>query len=552
MTDDARGRTEDLTTSQPERENKWVERREDYALRFVPLGYRRWSWISLLGVMLGISTAMFFLAWGGQLAQAYGTRNLLIGMILGTLFIGAVGYFFTSVASITGLDSDLITRGAGFGFLGSAVTSLIYSFNFLMFSAFEGSIMANAIHARYDSIPLWLLYLVIGLMFIPLTWYGLTAMNWIMWTTIPIFFGFLAWTIVLVANTGEAVNFWSYQPASPVDPAAGPPLLQLGATVLALIANAAICADIGRFVPPSQRRIGALALGFGFEAVTFLGVTMLGAWFALKLGGETDPGTYLAGLLGFWGVLFVVVTQIRINVTNTYSGSLAYANFFARVFHFAPGRHWWVVLTAVLSTGLMFGGIYAKLTQVLTFEAVFVMAWLMAVVSDVLINKRLLGLSPRDYPYKRSQTYKWNPVGIGALIVALVPAIPMAFGIFGPLGSTLAPFVSGALAFVAAPIFAYITKGRYYISPTVAENVDPDLPKFGAGAETEVITASTEAPTQPCVKCGKHFELAEFVRCPFLEGPICTVCCAAEPHCGELCKQQAEEPTPVAVEERSR
>jgi purine-cytosine permease-like protein len=299
--------------------------------------------------------------------------------------------------------------------------------------------------------------------------------------------------------------------------------------------------------------VGALALGFGFEAATFLGVTMLGAWFALKLGGQTDPGAYLAGLLGLWGVLFVVITQMRINVTNTYSGSLAYANFFARVFHFAPGRHWWVVLTALLSTGLMFGGIYARLPQVLTFEAVFVMAWILAVVSDVLINKRILGLSPRDYPYKRSQTYNWNPVGIGSLILALVPAIPMAFGLFGPLGQTLAPFVSGALAFVAAPVLAYLTKGRYYVSPTVAENVDTDLPRFGAGAETEVITASTEAPTEPCVKCGKHFELAEFVRCPFHEGAICSVCCAAEPDCGELCKQQApDEPTPVSIEDRRR
>src|SRR5215210_1869028 len=229
MTDDARGRTEALTTSQPERENKWIERREDYALRFVPLAYRRWSWISLLGVMLGISTAMFFLAWGGQLAQSYGTKNLLVGMIFGTLFIGAVGYFFTSVSSVTGLDSDLITRGAGFGFMGSAVTSLIYSFNFLMFSAFEGSIMANAVHARFEIVPLWVLYAVIGLMFIPLTWYGLTAMNWIMWVTIPVFFVFLAWTIVLVLTTTDPINFWGYQPASPVDAAAGPPLLQLGA-----------------------------------------------------------------------------------------------------------------------------------------------------------------------------------------------------------------------------------------------------------------------------------------------------------------------------------
>ena len=96
------GATDRLTTEQPVRENKWAERREDYALRFVPLSYRRWSWISLLGVMLGISTAMFFLAFGGQLVQAYGTQNLLIGMILGTLFIGAVGYFLASVSSITG------------------------------------------------------------------------------------------------------------------------------------------------------------------------------------------------------------------------------------------------------------------------------------------------------------------------------------------------------------------------------------------------------------------------------------------------------------------
>jgi hypothetical protein len=288
------------------------------------------------------------------------------------------------------LDSDLITRGAGFGFMGSAVTSLIYSFDFLMFSAFEGSIIANTVHARFEIIPLWVLYAVIGLMFIPLTWYGLTAMNWIMWVTIPVFFVFLAWRIISVAASGDAIDFWGYQPTNSVDPVAGPPLLQLGATVLALITNAAICADIGRFIPPGQRRIGALALGFGFEAATFLGVTMLGAWFALKLGGQTDPG-------------------------------------------------------------------------------------------------------------------------------------------------------------------AYLPNGRYYVSPTAAGNVDPDLPRFGAGAETEVITASSEATTEPCVKCGKHFELAEFVRCPFHEGAICSVCCAAEPDCGELCKQQApDEPTPVSIEDRRR
>ncbi len=48
-----------------------------------------------------------------------------------------------------GLDIDLLTRGAGFGYLGSTITSLIYaSFTFLLFSV-EASIMAVALSAMF-------------------------------------------------------------------------------------------------------------------------------------------------------------------------------------------------------------------------------------------------------------------------------------------------------------------------------------------------------------------------------------------------------------------
>lgn len=83
--------------------------------------------------MLGVATAMFFLAWGGESATAYGTMNTLYGMIFGMVFIGGLGFYLARIASSTGLDSDLITRGSGFGFMGSAFTSLSYTFNFLMF-----------------------------------------------------------------------------------------------------------------------------------------------------------------------------------------------------------------------------------------------------------------------------------------------------------------------------------------------------------------------------------------------------------------------------------
>ncbi|MDA8392656.1 MAG: hypothetical protein M0Z87_07615 [Actinomycetota bacterium] len=539
------------TESKPEdRASDWTERREDYALRYVPAAYRRWGAASLTGVMLGVSTAMFFLAWGGELAKAYGTMNLLAGMLFGTAFIGGLAFMLARIASATGLDSDLITRGSGFGFMGSAITSLIYSFNFLMFFAFEGTIMATAVHDHWPVVPQWLLYLVIGLVFIPLTWWGLTVMNWLMWATIPVYLGFLGWTVYLAATSTTNVPFWSYAPKAPTSAAAGPALLQVVASVLALISEATIAADIGRFIPARSRTSGALAVGLASQAITFLGVTMLGAWFSISFHGSTNPGAYLASLMGVWGVLFVVVTQLRINVTNVYSGSLAYANFFCRVLHLTPGRQYWVILTSVLGTALMFGGIFAHLTAVLTFEGVFVMAWVMAVVADIVVNKPL-GLSPRNFLFKRAHTYRYNAVGVGALGIALAVAVPLAFGVVGPLGRTLAPFVSGALAFVLSPSLAVLTRGRYYQPPTVARNLDPALPPVGAGAATEArVTEQPEAAQADCVVCRRSFELAEFVSCPYYRGAICSVCCAAEASCSDLCKSPAglEQGDPVLPE----
>lgn len=64
------------TTQTPDDAGGWQERREDYALRYVPGGYRRWGAASLTGVMMGVATAMFFLAWGGRRGRGERDRRL--------------------------------------------------------------------------------------------------------------------------------------------------------------------------------------------------------------------------------------------------------------------------------------------------------------------------------------------------------------------------------------------------------------------------------------------------------------------------------------------
>jgi hypothetical protein len=54
-----------------------------------------------------------------------------------------------------GVDMDLLARGAGFGYIGSTITSLIYaSFSFIFF-ALQAAAMAYALELALDIPPAW-------------------------------------------------------------------------------------------------------------------------------------------------------------------------------------------------------------------------------------------------------------------------------------------------------------------------------------------------------------------------------------------------------------
>src|SRR5439155_10468528 len=113
----------------------------------------------------------------------------------------------------------------------------------------------------------------------------------------------------------------------------------------------------------------------------------------------SDPDLALA-LTGF----FVVLSQIKINVTNAYAGSLAWSNFFARLTHSHPGRVVWLVFNVVIAILLMTLGVFAALEHVLGFYSNIAIAWVGALVADLVINKPL-GWSPRTIEFKRAHLY---------------------------------------------------------------------------------------------------------------------------------------------------
>ena len=78
-----------------------------------------------------------------------GFINAFWAILATGLIIFLLGLPISISAARHGLDMDLLTRGAGFGYIGSTITSLIYaSFTFIFF-ALEAAIMAYALELAF-------------------------------------------------------------------------------------------------------------------------------------------------------------------------------------------------------------------------------------------------------------------------------------------------------------------------------------------------------------------------------------------------------------------
>lgn len=522
--------------------NAWVgsETLEDYALRFTPQRFRKWSPWRVANTAFGAASFLILEAVGATLLVQYGFTNALWAILATGLIIFLAGLPISIYAARYGLDMDLLTRGAGFGYIGSTLTSLIYaSFTFIFF-ALEAAVMAYALGLALGIPPRWG-YLVCALVVIPLVTHGVSAISRLQLWTQPLWLVLLLvpYGFVAVLDPGALAGVVHYKGEQAK--AAGFDLHLFGAALtvgIALITQMGEQADYLRFMPaqtPANRWRWWLAVLAGGPGWVVLGVfKMLGgallAYLAIShsvpVERAVDPNQmYLAAYEYVfphygWAVaataLLVVVSQLKINVTNAYAGSLAWSNFFSRLTHSHPGRVVWVVFNTAIAFMLMKMNVFEALGDVLGLYSNIAIAWMMAVVADLVINKPL-GLSPPGIEFKRAHLYDINPVGVGAMALASLLSVTAHLGLFGPLAQAFSALIALVTALVTAPLIAWGTGGRYYI------------------ARRSPVLQSV----QRCVICERDYEGPDMAHCPAYQGPICSLCCTLDARCGDLCKPHA-------------
>ncbi len=104
--------------------NRWVANQtlEDYALRFTAKSARKFSSSRISQTAIGAISFLALEAIGGTITLAYGTTNAFFAIVVAAILMLLVGVPISRYAIRHGVDIDLLTRGAGFGYIGSTIT----------------------------------------------------------------------------------------------------------------------------------------------------------------------------------------------------------------------------------------------------------------------------------------------------------------------------------------------------------------------------------------------------------------------------------------------
>jgi len=526
--------------------NVWVANQtmEDFSLRFTAKSARKWSPYSVANTALGAISFLALEAIGASITYNYGFTNAAAAIIAVGILIFLTALPISYYAAKYGVDIDLLSRGAGFGYIGSTLTSLIYaSFTFIFF-AIEAAIMAKALEIFFN-FPLFFGYLLSSLVVIPIVINGFTYISRLQVWTQPIWLILHALPFIfIVTNHSYLFGEWTEYTGKHGGTNGEFDILLFGAAsavVFSLSAQIGEQVDFLRFLPPKTKEnarawwISLLSAGPGWMVVgglkIFLGSFLLFVCLKILVPVEmaTDPSymyhtafNYVfasAWIAALATATFVIISQIKINVTNAYAGSIAWSNFFSRLTHSHPGRVVWLVFNVLIGYLLITLGAYHALEQILALYSIIAVAWVGALASDLVINKPL-NLSPKHIEFRRAYLYDINPVGVGSVILAVIAASISYTGLLGEIMTALCSFVALAVSFVAAPIIAFLTGGKFYI----------------ARAPSKEISKLKEAK---CCICEGVYESEDMASCPIYEAPICSLCCSLDARCHDSCKENA-------------
>ncbi|UNB51403.1 cytosine permease [Mycolicibacterium sp. YH-1] len=426
---------------------------------------------------------MFWFALGGQMGFLVGWPTVLVPiayMVIGATVVGAL---VMRIASQEGLSLPLLSRGLGFGGRGSAIASFVYAVNYVFYFIFEGSIVSHGLSEiagiSINSAAASVVFGIVALIALYYSWRGMHSMNILQRFGMPIFLILFVIGMVMLANGYVLVGPGEWAVQDGVSATAMWQALSLANGQV--VFQALIATDYGRFVKRSVSYVGtagvmlvellmiAVVMLFG----VFLGFTMISHFDGTRAEQElaaTDPGLIFAIVMGVLGVVFAVLTQVRINVMNLYSGSLALSNAWDVLSPKRIGRQCWMVLLVGLGVLLYPINVLQYTDKFLAVTGVMTNTWIFILLSDYFVCRKLLKLAPgSQIEYREGRVKDWNLCGMAALAAGVTVGALGVLGVYPMHFASFAAMLVGPIVYIPLTV---LTRGSQYGTPAAAADDD--------------------------------------------------------------------------------
>ncbi|WP_417661659.1 purine-cytosine permease family protein [Pseudomonas sp.] len=404
---------------------------------------------SLTMAWWAVCSAMFYIVIGASLALNFGARNAIIGMLLSVVSYGLINAVISRYAIRTGLTVASFSRIL-FGSVGASLATLIFFSTAIYYAVFEGSVIAVALNHLYPELSYALAALLVVLYSVPLIFgsvqHWLDKFNGVL---LPFYLlGLLAAVALSIAQYGYQPQWLDFGPAEPSSFGWWHCFVAyMGVWILMMFTF-----DYARFGKPEDAQYhGRWNFGMPFYLVTFLLNGIAGIYLASSIpqeGALSEVSVVLAilQLMGVWGLLFVWVTQTRINTANYYLGAVNMQAFFALMFGLRHSRWVWAVVVGAVVYGLMLADVFSWLLQALAWQGVFVVAWVGIALAHICSARSL-----QDESADPAQTPSFNMRGLIAWFGAAA------------IGMILLQLADPTLSSLSAPATFLISFGAYWL-----------------------------------------------------------------------------------------
>lgn len=389
------------------------EKFEDYALERIPQNRRRSGW-SLSWLSMGIVSTLVQLDIGYYVSAVVGMRLAIVADVFVAIFGGTLGWAVSRVSFSERLSSTVTSRFYGFGSKGSLIASAIFAFMIIGFLALENALLYYGTVFAFGLTPtIYNEIIILGILtvvWILFTTYGVKIITRISSYLVAIFIVLLGYTIY-VAVFKSGVTLTTIMSHGPLIPGLGSTtvrfLIALSALAGSAGALALVDADYARYAKstkdlPIMAYLGSIMLdivvmiagsvivygGIG-PAITYvishgLATSSTASAYVSTMT-SNNTGAFIFILASAVGFVLMYAAQIKAQVLNTYSGSLALSNFFDVTAKWKPGRVIMVVIANVIAIIMIAIGILGLIDAWLDVLGIITTSFAGVMIADFFI-----------------------------------------------------------------------------------------------------------------------------------------------------------------------